>query len=258
MEIPHWECSLDDHTDRHLSEEEHEHHLHDHNHKEHNHDNHQHHAAVEFKSAESAIESIRQSLRGSNNYHNRKLLFGDAYNYVVDVFLDIDLDFVEKQGGGSEEGALDYVNAVWSAVNTIYEQEVGLHFNIKHIRITSEWETDASGNQYQPEWANNRITDVEHRMLMKRINDNSFWQEYDLYHAHLSRYHWGGHAKQVESLCNAANSASVTTDFRGISANLDTFLLICTLPLMKLGTMLAAITLTRLHNTLLLWIAVMT
>lgn len=129
--------------------------------------------------------------------------------------MDIDEDFVQKQGEGTEEGALDYVNSIWSAVNNIYEEEVGLHFNIKHIRITSEWETDASGNSYQSDWGSNQIIDVENRMLMKHNTNVTFWQEHDLYHAHLSRFQWGGHAKQVGALCNPATSASVTTDLRG-------------------------------------------
>jgi hypothetical protein len=215
LETPHWECSLDhdEHSDRHLSaEDEHDHHRHDHSRKDHNHDNHHH--AFDFESTESAIDTIRQSLRGSNR-HNRKLLFGDAYVYQVDVYLDIDEDFVQKQGEGTEEGALDYVNSIWSAVNNIYEEEVGLHFNIKHIRITSEWETDASGNSYQSDWGSNQIIDVENRMLMKHNTNATFWQEHDLYHAHLSRFQWGGHAKQVGALCNPATSASVTTDLRG-------------------------------------------
>ena len=223
LETPQWTCSLhdDDHSDghRHLSEEEHEQHHHDHSHEEHNHGNHHHHD--EFESAESAIESIRRSLRESSDRHSRKLLFGLAYNHQVDVYLDIDFDFVRNQGGGNEEGALDYVNTVWSAVNAIYEQEVGLHFNIKHIRITGEWETDATGTPYQSDWANNKIFEVEGRMLAKHMDDGPFWQEYDLYHAHLSRYQWGGHARQVGALCDAANSASVTTDLRGNVGKLD-------------------------------------
>ncbi len=113
------------------------------------------------------------------------------------------MDFVDKQGNGNEQEALDYLNLLWSSVNAMYEEEVGLHFFIKHVRITSEWETDASGAPYLPDWANRKITEIADRMLAKySSNGNPFWQEYDLYHAHLSRYQWGGHAKGVGTMCN--------------------------------------------------------
>ncbi len=55
-----------------------------------------------------------------------------SYSFHVDIIIEIDKYFIEKQGGDMEE-VIEYINFLVSAANVIFEHEVDAHCKLKNL-----------------------------------------------------------------------------------------------------------------------------
>jgi len=128
---PAWACNVaKEHVDdpvrhRHLEEDGHHHdhhdqHHHDHEH-EHEHDDH----GLDGNDLSGSFENLRQSLRGTDVRHigkRRKLQDANVgYSYEVDLHIEFDQQLVTNNGGLQE--TYNYINALMTMANQIYEHE---------------------------------------------------------------------------------------------------------------------------------------
>ncbi len=91
---------------------------------------------------EANFEEIRKSLRGSKiNFGDRRKLQsgGESYSYQVNMFIQVDQSFVNKSGG--QAGAIQYVNTLITAANTVYEQEIDTHLHVAVFSVTSLYDS---------------------------------------------------------------------------------------------------------------------
>ena len=143
---PAWECTVaEEHEEeplrhRHLEEDgqhhhhdDHDHHDHDHHHDhghdhDHDHDHHHHHHdhGLDGNDLPGSFENLRKSIRGadvSKIGKRRKLQDANAgYNYQVDLYIEIDKELVDNNGGDISK-AFAYVNSLVTMANQIYEHE---------------------------------------------------------------------------------------------------------------------------------------
>jgi G3E family GTPase len=113
------EIEDDRHHNRHLEEDglQHNHHHHDHDHHHHNeHDDH----GLDGNDLSGSFENLRKSLRGRGTDVSRQE--GNmGYSYQVDMYIEFDQQLVTNNGG--LQGAHNYINALFTMANTIYERE---------------------------------------------------------------------------------------------------------------------------------------
>lgn len=71
------------------------------------------------------MSSLSSSLRGTkiNPLGKRRRLSTASYNYQVDLYIEVN-DLFITQSGGSMSTAVNYVNALVTAANVVYEKEV--------------------------------------------------------------------------------------------------------------------------------------
>ncbi|KAL7507478.1 hypothetical protein ACHAXN_004659 [Cyclotella atomus] len=226
MEMPAWECGVgkdDSLFHRALEEEEHAHHDHEHerddhhhHHDEHQHDHH-HHDHDEFDPSISAIENLSRSLRGTkvNPLNKQRVLNSNvSYNYQVDLFIEIDTKFIEQTGGGTVDAAgitlnaYNYINALVTAANVIYESEIDTHLHVNTIKLSNLYDS-ATGTK-------------EALVIMKGKYGGSNWhtQGVDLQHALLGRELGGGIA-YIGTLCNSDYGFGLTSGIMGDFKSLD-------------------------------------
>ena len=88
--------------------EYHDHHDHDHN---------------IGSNIQDALDHIKEGLRGSNLRigKRRKLQTAGSYTYQVDIYVEIDQTLVNDNGGIFNPNTINYVNALFTGANTIYE-----------------------------------------------------------------------------------------------------------------------------------------
>jgi hypothetical protein len=66
-----------------------------------------------------------------------------SYNYQVDLFIEIDSKFIELTGGGAVDSAgitlnaYNYINALVTAANVIYESEIDTHLHVNTIKLSN-------------------------------------------------------------------------------------------------------------------------
>jgi hypothetical protein len=107
---------------RHLDEDghHHDHHVH-HDHHHHEHDNH----GLDGNDLSGSFEILRKSLRGTDVSHigkRRKLQNANVgYSYQVDLYIEFDQQLVTNNG--SLKKAYNYINALLTMANQIYEHE---------------------------------------------------------------------------------------------------------------------------------------
>jgi len=120
---PAWACNVaeeiedDRHHNRHLEEDglQHNHHHHDHDHHHHNeHDDH----GLDGNDLSGSFENLRKSLRGTDVSRQEGNM---GYSYQVDMYIEFDQQLVTNNGG--LQGAHNYINALFTMANTIYERE---------------------------------------------------------------------------------------------------------------------------------------
>mmetsp|Transcript_280 Transcript_280/g.566 ORF Transcript_280/g.566 Transcript_280/m.566 type:complete len:885 (-) Transcript_280:46-2700(-) len=133
------------------------------------------------------------------------------YSFNVDLSIDIDKHFIEKQG--SAEAAVEYINVLVSAANVIYEHEVDAHLNI--IRIEEQTLYD-------------NLSTTREALRAQRLHprphiisgSSGGGSKYTLHHAMLGRYLGGGIAF-IDSICDEQWGWGVTSDISGKLSNID-------------------------------------
>eukprot|EP00804_Cyclotella_cryptica_P008412 CCRYP_003932-RD/>CCRYP_003932-RD protein AED:0.26 eAED:0.31 QI:423/0.87/0.88/1/0.5/0.33/9/0/936 len=223
MAMPAWECGVgNDDTLFHrvLEEEEEDHHHDDHGH-EHNHEHdqhdHHHHHHDEFDPTISAIENLSKSLRGTkiNPLNKRRLQDSTVpYNYQVDLFIEIDNDFITNTGGGPRDAAgittnaYNYVNALVTAANVIYESEIDTHLHVNTIKLSTLYDSTVSTSDALG--------------IMRSNYGGSTWhtEGVDVQHAMLGKGLGGGIA-YIGVLCNSGWGFGLTAGLSGNFVSLD-------------------------------------
>ena len=221
MSAPHWECGvandnfveedgkdsrrrlglLDNHGDHHY----------DH----HNIDGHDHHAHQEedlSHVAVAAMESLRNSLRGTNinpiGTPHRNLQNSGNYNYQVDLYIEIDSSFITKTGNGDITVAANYINTMVTAANVVYEEEIDTHFHVSYIVESSLYDGATS--------TSTALT------IMRNTYASSAWHHagVDVHHALLGN-NLGGGIAYVGVLCNPSFGYGLTASISGSFQSLD-------------------------------------
>lgn len=97
--------------------------LHEHDHA------HDHHARDH---QDLTAEALSKSLRGIKaNPLNKSRRLEAAYNFQVDMYIEIDNGLISKMG--SLNNAINYVNLLVSGANTVYEKEIDTHLRVTEI-----------------------------------------------------------------------------------------------------------------------------
>jgi hypothetical protein len=205
---PDWSCEVDHEDvepkgvfDRQLEEEQEHHHDHDHDH-DHHHHHHDH-------QVESAMQTLSKQLRGTkiNPLNKPRRLQSAAYNYQVDLYMEIDNAFVTR-AGGSVTAALNYVNSLVTAANVIYEKEIDTHLHVAVIDLNTNYDASTS--------TSGALTE------MRAIWAAGTWhtQGIDLHHALLGKGLGGGIA-YVGVLCRSDYGYGLTASIGGSFVSLD-------------------------------------
>lgn len=153
-----------DHGPNHHHDHHHEHHRHDHNH--------------DHLFSEDDIDNL---MNRKPQRHRRTTGFPSIPTHQVDLFIEIDRDFIIKNGSNLTT-AFRYVNTLVTAASTIYEAEVDTRLTVAHIKVTdnyAEAEDSASALDRMREIYGNATTwhytegngvDLHHAILGKRLN----------------------------------------------------------------------------------------
>ena len=93
----------------------------DHHHSHSSHDHDESHGLKE-DSMDQTLSHIRENLRGSNvQFEKRRRLAHGAYSYQVDLYIEVDQTLVNDNGGVFNPNTINYVNAIVTGANTIFE-----------------------------------------------------------------------------------------------------------------------------------------
>mmetsp|Transcript_20581 Transcript_20581/g.42405 ORF Transcript_20581/g.42405 Transcript_20581/m.42405 type:complete len:961 (+) Transcript_20581:126-3008(+) len=134
-----------------------------------------------------------------------------SYSFHVDIIIEIDKYFIEKQGGDIEE-VIEYINFLVSAANVIFEHEVDAHLNIVRIE-----ETDFYDNI---ETTREALRARRLQGIKTNSNTNGDTKKITLYHAMLGRYIGGGIAF-IDTICDSKWGFGVTSDLSGTLRSID-------------------------------------
>jgi hypothetical protein len=91
------------------------------------------------------METLSKSLRGTkiNPLNKSRSLEGSDYDFQVNLYIEIDNAFVLKSGG-TIETAINYVNALVTASNLVYEKEISTHLHVSYVVLTDLYESSNS------------------------------------------------------------------------------------------------------------------
>jgi hypothetical protein len=126
----------------------------------------------------------------------------------VDLFIEIDAKFIELTGGGTVDAAgitlnaYNYINALVTAANVIYESEIDTHLHVNTIKLSNLYDS---------------VTGTKEALtIMKDKYGASNWhtQGVDLQHALLGRELGGGIA-YIGTLCNSDYGFGLTSGLVG-------------------------------------------
>jgi len=214
---PAWECGVGhDHESagrRSLEETSDEQSMKDHHHHEdssHN-DHREHHHNHDMSDIDSALSYIKDNLRGSSVRlgKRRKLQSGGSYSYQVDIYLEIDQQLVNDNGGILNPNTINYVNSIFTGANSIYESEIDTHLSLLHIALTSNYNS-ASGT-------GNALDTMRSIYASQGFG---YYPGIDLHHALLSN-NLGGGIAYLGVLCDSnygfGLSASLSGNFVSMS-----------------------------------------
>jgi len=90
------------------------------------------------------MESLTRSVRGIkvNPLNKLRRLQQAAYNYEVQLFIEINNALVTKMG--SLSNAVNYVNAMVTGANVVYEKEIDTHLSVTQIKVSALYDAATS------------------------------------------------------------------------------------------------------------------
>lgn len=155
------------------------------------------------------MQTLSKQLRGTkiNPLNKPRRLQSAAYNYQVDLYMEIDNAFVTR-AGGSVTAALNYVNSLVTAANVIYEKEIDTHLHVAVVDLNTNYDATTS--------TSGALTE------MRAIWAAGSWhtQGIDLHHALLGKGLGGGIA-YVGVLCRSDYGYGLTASIGGSFVSLD-------------------------------------
>ncbi|KAL7470486.1 hypothetical protein ACHAXS_010742 [Conticribra weissflogii] len=214
----------------------HHHHSHSHGHsREHTHANsHSHATRLRGKGGilsevNHLIETLGGNTSTSTATHNinhdgihqkrRKLYATDSfpqlYTYQVDLYIEIDDDFVSLHGtlgtSAALEAAVEYVNIIITAASSVFEREIDTHLHVAHID---------HNNVYDSATSTSEALDI----MTETYASDEGWHYtdgfgIDLHHAMLGNNLNGGKA-YVGVICRSDGGFGVSTGMRGNAQNI--------------------------------------
>ncbi|KAL3803319.1 hypothetical protein HJC23_009283 [Cyclotella cryptica] len=159
----------------------------------------------------SAMKALTEALQEANiDFTNKQPVFDAAgsYSYQVDLFIEIDNEFIQNSGNGDFDTALNYVNALVTAANVVFEKEIDTHLHVAHL-LVSDLYVSASGTK-------------EALDIMRNNYGSESWHTpgIDLHHALLGKALGGGIA-YIGVLCRGDYGYGLTSSISGEFTNLD-------------------------------------
>jgi hypothetical protein len=193
LPIPDWHCDVgqdvleqedireDEETlERRLTEDEHDH---GHQHEDQN---------------LSTMEALTKTLRGIKvNPLNKPRRLEAAYNFEVELFIEIDNALISAMG--SMNNAVNYVNTLVTAANTVFEKEIDTHLRVTDIVVSTLYDAATSTSQ---------ALDIM-RTTYAGVHPNV-----DLHHALLGGIHGGGIA-YIGVVCRSDYGFGLTSGLSG-------------------------------------------
>jgi len=199
--------------EEHLNEH-HEHH-HEHNHHDHNHDH-----VFSEDDIDNLINDISSNHHQKHHKHRRAAGFPATPSHQVDLFIEIDQEFVTKNGieNGTDltnrTTAFRYVNTLVTAASTIFEAEVDTRLTVAHIKLTDNY-ADMTDSRS----ALDRMREI-YRNSSEWHHTDGNGNGVDLYHAILGKRLNGGIAF-VGSVCSPDTGYGISPNMRGNFVSLD-------------------------------------
>lgn len=258
-DAPEWSCGLHDHQDifdRRLDEEPHEHNVSQfiplliaalevhatvltniysqqqqhQNHKEHHHhDNNEH-------TPSSTMEHLSKSLRGSkmNQLNKRRLESKSDVMYQVNMYIEIDQAFVNNSGGNMVT-AINYVNALVTAANVVYEKEILTHLHVSYIALTDLYKNSTNPTEALMLMVSRilhitlQIILCSHALNYPNMNQqqSTHGQDGSWHHSDINLHHglfgaeWYGGLAWIGVLCRSDYGFGVTSSIAGSFDELD-------------------------------------
>ena len=132
----------------------------------------------------------------------------------MDLFIEIDAQFLQMSGGGDVDeagitrNAYNYINTLVTASNVIYESEIDTHLHVHSIKLSTLYDTSSG--------THDALT------TMRNAYGGNGWHhpDVDLQHALLGRELGGGIA-YIGSLCNPNYGFGLSSGLTGDFTSLD-------------------------------------
>lgn len=192
-----WSCGAEDH---HHHADGHDHH-HEHTHN-HDHDDIKQPIEDIFDHSHSHEQSSTKSIRDISRTHITSDTAATKYSHHVNLSIDIDKSFIDKQG--SLENAIEYINVLISAANIVLQHEVDTRLNI--VSITEQ--------SFYDELTTTKEALKAQRLYPRPESESSDDSTIILHHALLGRWLGGGIAF-IDSICDKQWGYGVTSDLSG-------------------------------------------
>jgi hypothetical protein len=93
----------------------------------------------------STMDDLTKTLRGIKTSPLKARRLGAAYNFEVDLFIEIDNALIGAMG--SLNNAINYVNVMVSAANTVFEKEIDTHLRVTDIVVSNLYDAATSTSQ---------------------------------------------------------------------------------------------------------------
>jgi hypothetical protein len=146
--------------------------------------------------------------------------FPSKWSYQVDLYIEVDTDMVNARDPEDTENmpnTIEYINALFTAINSIYEREIDTHLHILHIAHTNIYDNAGSPTQALGIMANTYGSTEWH------YTDPNTGYTPDLHHLIMHKNLYGGVAytlsdengETVGVLCMPSVGFGVSTNCQG-------------------------------------------
>ncbi|KAL3788815.1 hypothetical protein HJC23_006268 [Cyclotella cryptica] len=179
-------------------DEEKAHHHHHHHHDEHEHHHHDHNQRLlnVFSKTAAFKPSTDETVYSDED--------GPGVRFQVNIVIDIDAEFIAKQGGPEE--AIEYVNFLVTVANVILENEVGARLNVIRIQEIN--------------YFGSADTLRDGLRIMREQYNGKFPDGVQLRHALLGTYMGGGIAF-IDAVCDDRYGVGLSSGLEGRIGSLD-------------------------------------